>query len=426
MEPFLPDEIKFGLRMPSRYAVADIKSTYRNKVEDEVMRYLNENLKHNYFNPDQELNLDMTVQEVEWQMGSTKALMGPAESGELKKMHEECLRTEKQLDAEMAENMEAIDDLLSQVNTHENAIYDSFNQYGISGINKHTQEDNFLDYISGSTGDKTANNFSLIQNQNYGFDLNQQNQIEGQLAKLKHFMEVKRKIYEWKKTIAFEMQTRVHDDKIENSYEHNELEAIVAELDAVIEAAEVKGTDSQAAALSDAFDELLKNKIVYMIETMRQYETHHTGRTVLYNRAHLKDDSEANDNFRQGILKHLATSIYVKEHRQRYQKEQFDRYVASTHNSMLFKTNITLREWCKYYGAFIDVQVDESHNYRCHKIEANYDDYNQKVVRPINSTIFYYFFSLDRNKRFWARWLVSAARYPNDQMRAAYMKYFSF
>jgi hypothetical protein len=33
--------------------------------------------------------------------------------------------------------------------------------------------------------------------------------------------------------------------------------------------------------------------------------------------------------FRTDLLQHLAGSIVVKESRQRYQKEQFDRFIAS-------------------------------------------------------------------------------------------------
>lgn len=38
---------------------------------------------------------------------------------------------------------------------------------------------------------------------------------------------------------------------------------------------------------------------------------------------------EAKDSFREDLLKHLAGSIVIKEHKIRYQKEQFDRFVAS-------------------------------------------------------------------------------------------------
>ena len=51
------------------------------------------------------------------------------------------------------------------------------------------------------------------------------------------------------------------------------------------------------------------------------------------------------DNFRQDLLKHLAGSIVIKNHRIRYQKEQFDRFVASTRYNALRSPKQSLREF---------------------------------------------------------------------------------
>jgi hypothetical protein len=91
----------------------------------------------------------------------------------------------------------------------------------------------------------------------------------------------------------------------------------------------------------------------------------------------------------------------------------------------LFKTNMTIKEFCNRYAVYIDYLVDKSHNFKSPKIEANYDDWSEKTVRPVNSTIFYYFYSMDKAKRNVASWLLAAANYPNQHMRAAYMKFFS-
>jgi hypothetical protein len=47
----------------------------------------------------------------------------------------------------------------------------------------------------------------------------------------------------------------------------------------------------------------------------------------------------------------------------------------------------------------IEDLIEDSHNNRSPKIEANYDDFAEKTVRPLNATIFYYFFSADRRKK---------------------------
>jgi hypothetical protein len=69
--------------------------------------------------------------------------------------------------------------------------------------------------------------------------------------------------------------------------------------------------------------------------------------------------------------------------------------------------------------------IDSSHNFRSPKIAANYDDYAEKTVRPINATIFYYFFSMDKRRRTVAQWLISSIRYPNEKVRRAYMRFFA-
>ncbi len=95
----------------------------------------------------------------------------------------------------------------------------------------------------------------------------------------------------------------------------------------------------------------------------------------------------------------MAGSIVVKEHRIRYQKEQYDRFVASMQCGEFKKTNQSLQEFCVNYARLIETMIEESHNFTCPKVEANYDDFGEKTVRPLNATIFYYFFSMDRRKR---------------------------
>ena len=74
----------------------------------------------------------------------------------------------------------------------------------------------------------------------------------------------------------------------------------------------------------------------------------------------------------------------------------------------------------------IEILVQDSHNDLSPKIEANYDDFAERTIRPFNATIFYYFFSADRRKRTIAQWLLSAVRYPNDRVRRAYMRFFAW
>ncbi len=89
------------------------------------------------------------------------------------------------------------------------------------------------------------------------------------------------------------------------------------------------------------------------------------------------------------------------------------------------KPSLSLHEFCVVYNDLIYTLVDLSHDGKCPKIEANYDDFGEKTVRPLNATIFYYFFSMDRRKRTLAQWLLATIRYPNDRVRRAYMRFFA-
>ena len=41
----------------------------------------------------------------------------------------------------------------------------------------------------------------------------------------------------------------------------------------------------------------------------------------------------------------------------------------------LHKTNITIKEFCEEYARLIETLIEDSHENKCPKIDANYDDY---------------------------------------------------
>ena len=101
--------------------------------------------------------------------------------------------------------------------------------------------------------------------------------------------------------------------------------------------------------------------------------------------------------------------------------------MTSLHHLKLTSRNgsMSLRDFAREYANLIQILIEDSHNDRSPKIEANYDDFAERTVRPINATIFYYFFSADRRRRTIAQWLLSAVRYPNERVRRAYMSFFA-
>ena len=85
----------------------------------------------------------------------------------------------------------------------------------------------------------------------------------------------------------------------------------------------------------------------------------------------------------------------------------------------------TLREFAFEYSRLIEAMIDASHNFSSPKIDANYTDFQEKSLKPVNATVFYYFFSTNRMGKTLAQWLLSSARYPNERLRRAYMRFFA-
>ena len=61
----ITDEIKWQLRLPTRFAMRELKLTYLDKVQEETNKFINERIKYDYLRPEQELSLDLTLAEYE-------------------------------------------------------------------------------------------------------------------------------------------------------------------------------------------------------------------------------------------------------------------------------------------------------------------------------------------------------------------------
>lgn len=70
--------------------------------------------------------------------------------------------------------------------------------------------------------------------------------------------------------------------------------------------------------------------------------------------------------------------------------------------------------------------IEASNNYKCPKIQANYyDDWTEEKIRPLNSTVFYMYYSGSAFRRYLAKVFMSATNYPNEKIRNAYTRFFA-
>lgn len=117
------DEIKWQIRMPTRFAMRELKLTYLDKVQDETVNFLNSRIKHDFLRPDKELTLDLTVREAEILMSANENVRSLAESGDLRKIHTQYEQTKEKAEREYLAVREHIQKILHQIEEKENEIY---------------------------------------------------------------------------------------------------------------------------------------------------------------------------------------------------------------------------------------------------------------------------------------------------------------
>eukprot|EP00343_Euplotes_focardii_P012554 CAMPEP_0205831128 /NCGR_PEP_ID=MMETSP0206-20130828/43149_1 /ASSEMBLY_ACC=CAM_ASM_000279 /TAXON_ID=36767 /ORGANISM="Euplotes focardii, Strain TN1" /LENGTH=359 /DNA_ID=CAMNT_0053135459 /DNA_START=307 /DNA_END=1386 /DNA_ORIENTATION=+ len=127
---------------------------------------------------------------------------------------------------------------------------------------------------------------------------------------------------------------------------------------------------------------------------------------------------------KDSLIAYLSSNIVVKEHRLRYQSEQYERY-QTLMRFLPVDDNMTLQQFSIVYAEHLRREVELSYMYISPKIQANYDDFQERSVKPINAAVFYYFFNANRTRRKMAQVILSAARYPNEKVRRAYLRFFS-
>ena len=104
----------------------------------------------------------------------------------------------------------------------------------------------------------------------------------------------------------------------------------LASLEGSLGGAQVEETDASRIFLSSLKDAAQAS--AEASSTFDGFANAHGERTELFTNFLAENSSETDrlDNFKQGLLKHLSMNIVVKESRQRYQKEQFDRLLLAS------------------------------------------------------------------------------------------------
>lgn len=185
---------------------------------------------------------------------------------------------------------------------------------------------------------------------------------------------------------------------------------------------DTENVSGDAKVYAEKVSQIRSNELNAILKDIESFQKLSARESTLF--SEFDNDSQI-DQFRIEMLKHLAGSIVIKEHRVRYQKEQFDRFVITLKQPQLKDPNMTLAEFANRYAHVIEVTTESSHSFKCPKIEASYLKHGEDVIRPFNANVFFYLFHGGRAGRTWAQWMLASARYPQEKMRRAYMYMFA-
>lgn len=155
IEANLPDDIKWEIRMPSRYAVSTHSRRYLPQIEEQVMTYMRDTLKYNTINPESEFSLDMKIRDGMVIAEQVKDLSEFGDSGELQKVWSEFTSSKANLDSKRDALYDALNSVYEETVTLENQLVDQL-QDTIPSAKINTGKSGLLDAFQGSVTSQTV------------------------------------------------------------------------------------------------------------------------------------------------------------------------------------------------------------------------------------------------------------------------------
>lgn len=411
----IPENILYQVRMPATFARPKASKQYDAEVQGKIIDYLKAKFSHNLFDPEKGFHLDLTVGEIKQMMRASNRSFERAASGEIQQIVNE--------NRELKERFESITDRVDEVI---NEV-----RYKQRALAKSLKAKMFRSDIDWTYGYEDITTF-------FGYESNMNGIKDIKLALIKDpnnedVKEIANHLYNCAKARKKWADAKVDVTVCSNS--HHELstydEASLKDTYNTHESAKKNFANFPAewAGTEGPFDELFAELENILLPELQEYsEKYHTAKEkkdFFYSSFEVDDVYEHNpEKLKEDMCAYLSGAIVVKEHRHRYQSEQYHRYQTFM-QWVPMREDMTLGDFAMRYSEALRSEVVYSYESSSPLIDANYDDFGVRKVNPINATVFYYFFSANRVRRRMAQVLLSAARYPNEKMRRAYMRFFS-
>lgn len=411
----IPESILYKIRMPSRYAMMVDSKQYEDVVQEKTLEYLQNKFSHNLFDPEKGFHLDLTIAEVRQLHQASQSSYSKAENGDL----QEIINSERELKAQVEALVTGIEDTLEDVEDKISAYENQTSKL----IAQHIKDSN-----SGLTDlvPFVGRDFINIAIEDVSQALSQDSSNEA-IVELSHRLHAIASARHQVAHIRLDLVNCWNEHHVNETYDQYNFEDASKNHDAALELFNQVPSSwkEESTSFGTALESLTQNDVPQYLDLSAKYERSSSSKESFFSTFTHDDVYDQTPNqFKQDLIAYLSSTIVVKEHRLRYQAEQYDRYLSAA-RWVPVHDYTTLREFTEDYAEHLRREVQLSYNHVSPKIAANYDDYQERRVNPINGAVFYYFFNANRTRRRLAQAILSAARYPNEKIRRAYLRFFN-
>ena len=410
----IPDNILYKVRMPLKIAGMEDSKEYEDVVKEKTIDYLKSKFSHNLFDPEKGFHLNLTIGDIRHLSRASEAKFQKAESGDLQTI----VDSERELREKIESLIVSIEDTLDDVEDKVNLYAKQTAKLLASGNipSNHTLTDLIPGYgrdfftiavedISNALGEGSNKELAeLIANRLHAVAHARHTIAHIRLDLINCWNEHRENhVYD---RINYEAASKTHDEAL------SILESIPA------------SWQGKTTTFGETLVNISTKQLPDYLKSTAEFEKANANKEAFFS-DFTHDDvyDQTPDKIKEDLLVYLSSAIIVKKHRHRYQAEQYDRYLTFM-KWLPISEDMTLKQFSVNYAEFLRREVEMSYDFTCPKIQANYDDYGERNTNPINATVFYYFFNANRTRRKLAQAILSAARYPNEKIRRAYLRFF--
>lgn len=411
----VPESILYKVRLPSKLAGLEDSKKYEDIVQEKTLEYLQNRFTHNLFDPAKGFHLDLTISEIRQLHQASQSNFSKAESGDLQTIIDSERELRQQTEQLVTEIEDTLEDVEDKISAYENQtakliaenIKDS--THGLADLVPFVGRD----YID-------------IAIEDVGAALSQDSSNEA-ITEISHRLHAIAHAKHQVAHIRLDLVNCWNEHHANETYDQYNFEDASSNHDSALELFNKVPSSwkGDATTFGSTLEGLTQDQVPQYLELSTKFERFSSSKESFFS-TFTHDDvyDQTPDQFKQDLIAYLSSTIVVKEHRLRYQAEQYERYLTAARWIPVHE-HMTLRDFSESYAAHIRREVEVSYNFISPKIAANYDDYQERRVNPINSAVFYYFFNANRTRRKLAQGILSAARYPNEKIRRAYLRFFN-